>query len=122
MASDTFILQHLGAEEGPYTVAELQAMARAGRIKPNALARREGGAWFSVGDVPGVYSKREWLVALLLSIFLGGFGIDRFYLGHTGLGVLKLVTLGGCGLWSLVDMILIALDQVRDDQDLPLKR
>ncbi len=44
---------------------------------------------------------------LLVSIFAGGLGIDRFIIGDTGLGVGKLVTLGGCGIWAFVDWFLI---------------
>ncbi len=47
------------------------------------------------------------MVALILSILLGGLGIDRFYLGYIGLGVLKLLTGGGCGIWWLIDIIML---------------
>lgn len=66
--------------------------------------------------------KRSYMVALLLSIFLGGLGIDRFYLGYTGLGVLKLVTLGGCSVWWLIDLILIAIGKLPDAAGNPLER
>ncbi len=51
----------------------------------------------------------NWLVVLLLSFFLGSLGIDRFILGHVFLGVLKLITAGGFGIWWLIDLILIAI-------------
>jgi len=51
---------------------------------------------------------KKWLTALLLSILLGGLGVDRFYMGYIGLGVLKLILLGGFGIWWLIDLILIA--------------
>ena len=46
-------------------------------------------------------------ISLLLSVIVGGFGIDRFYIGDTGLGVLKLLTGGGLGVWWIVDMFVI---------------
>ncbi|MFH1613247.1 MAG: TM2 domain-containing protein [bacterium] len=52
--------------------------------------------------------KVNWTTTLIVSIFLGGLGIDRFIMGHVGLGILKLLTAGGCGLWWLIDVILIA--------------
>ena len=56
----------------------------------------------------GLPGNRNHLTALLLAVFVGGLGVDRFYLGYTGLGVLKLVTFGGLGIWWLIDLILIA--------------
>ena len=50
----------------------------------------------------------NWVVTLLMSIFFGYLGVDRFMMGHIGLGLLKLITCGGFGVWWLVDMILIA--------------
>ena len=119
-----FIVQRMGAEEGPFTVADLQMQARAGYLKPNAMVRRADGtgSWFSVGDIPGVFSEKEWLTALLISLFVGTLGIVRFYLGYTGLGILKLITLGGCGIWALIDFILIAMGSLGDANGLPLRR
>ncbi|MCK4352600.1 TM2 domain-containing protein [candidate division WOR-3 bacterium] len=61
-----------------------------------------------------VGAGKDWLVALLLSIFLGGLGIDRFYLGYIGLGILKLLTGAGLGIWWLIDLILIACNKLKD--------
>lgn len=46
-------------------------------------------------------------LAISLSLFFGGFGADRFYLGYTVIGFLKLLSLGGFGIWSLIDLILL---------------
>ncbi|MDR2481707.1 MAG: TM2 domain-containing protein [Spirochaetaceae bacterium] len=56
----------------------------------------------------------DWLALLLLSIFLGQFGIDRFYAGKIGTGILKLITVGGCGIWWLIDLIMIICGKFTD--------
>jgi TM2 domain-containing membrane protein YozV len=56
----------------------------------------------------------NWLTLLLLSIFLGEFGVDRFYVGKIGTGILKLITVGGCGIWWLIDLIMIICGKFTD--------
>ncbi|KYM88254.1 TM2 domain-containing protein almondex [Atta colombica] len=51
----------------------------------------------------------RWSTALILSITLGGFGADRFYLGHWQEGIGKLFSFGGLGVWTLIDVILISM-------------
>jgi hypothetical protein len=66
--------------------------------------------------------SKDWLTTLLLSIFVGQLGVDRFYLGYIGLGVLKLLTVGGCGIWWLVDVLMIATDKMKDAKGRTLHR
>jgi len=58
--------------------------------------------------------KRKFLTALLLSIFVGALGVDRFYMGLVGTGILKLITLGGLGIWWVIDLILVATNSLKD--------
>ena len=67
------------------------------------------------------FPQRSWIVALLLSIFLGYLGIDRFYIGRTKSAIVKLVTLGCFGIWWLSDIILIAAEYRKDAYGRPLK-
>ncbi|MCB9764203.1 MAG: TM2 domain-containing protein [Alphaproteobacteria bacterium] len=59
-------------------------------------------------------SERNWTITLLLCFFLGALGVHRFYTGHIGIGVIQLLTAGGCGVWVIYDLIMILLDRYTD--------
>ena len=61
-------------------------------------------------------SDKDWLTTLLLCIFLGGLGIHRFYTGNMLFGILQLITLGGCGVWTLIDLIMILTGKFTDGE------
>tara|TARA_A100001037_G_C14991445_1_gene562790 strand:+ start:522 stop:743 length:222 start_codon:yes stop_codon:yes gene_type:complete len=65
-------------------------------------------------------SDKDWTTLLILSVLLGGLGVDRFYAGHIGLGVLKLLTVGGCGIWAIIDIIMVATGKFTDADGLPI--
>jgi hypothetical protein len=139
-----------GQQYGPIDEATVRGWLGEGRVGAASLSFKTGEAqWIPLRDrtdfadllavaaqvpAPGVPpyappagptpmtpdAPRDWLVALLLSIFLGTFGVDRFYLGHVGLGIGKLLTFGGCGIWWLIDVILIAVGNVTDSKGRPL--
>ena len=67
-------------------------------------------------------SDKDWMTTLLLAFFLGFLGVDHFYAGKTMTGILKLITLGGCGLWSLIDFIMIITESYKDGNGLVIKK
>ncbi len=68
----------------------------------------------------GMTSDKDWTVLLILSILLGGLGVDHFYTGKIGTGILKLITLGGCTIWALIDIIMVATGSFKDSNGLPV--
>jgi TM2 domain-containing membrane protein YozV len=64
----------------------------------------------------------DWTVTLILAIVVGAYGVDRFYTGNITLGILKLITLGGCGVWWIIDIIMIVTGTYTDVYGRPLMR
>ena len=61
-------------------------------------------------------SDKRVLPAAILAFFFGVFGVHRFYAGKVGTGVVQLLTLGGLGIWALVDFVLIVCGEFRDGE------
>ncbi len=66
-------------------------------------------------------SDSKVLPAFLMCFFLGCFGVHRFYVGKIGTGVAQLLTLGGLGIWALIDWIMIIAGAFKDKEGRPLK-
>lgn len=66
-------------------------------------------------------SEKDKIVTLILCLFLGIFGAHRFYVGKIFTGFFMLITLGGVGVWSFIDLIMIVTDNFKDVDGLPMK-
>lgn len=83
-----------------------------GETSPAAEICVKCGVRLAQAAPPG--EGKDWLTSLLLCLFLGYLGIHRFYTGHTAIGIVQLLTLGCCGIWTLVDLIMIITGSFRD--------
>lgn len=123
---------------GPVDLATARQWVQEGRIVASTIViDDETGQRMPAGDIPAlglyptapptqyasppVHSERTLLAAILLALLLGFLGAHRFYLGYTGIGVIQLLTCGGCGIWALIDAIMIATGSLKDVNGLPLK-
>ena len=65
--------------------------------------------------------KKSFVATLVLAILLGNLGVHRFYVGKIGTGIVTLLTLGGLGIWTLIDIIMIAVGNFKDSSGLLIK-
>lgn len=72
-------------------------------------------------SVVGRVSDKGFVPTVLLCFFLGVLGVHRFYVGKIGTGILQLITLGGLGIWALIDFIMIVVGKFTDGDGLPVK-
>ena len=66
-------------------------------------------------------SEKSFVAVLLLCVLLGALGIHRFYAGRIVTGILMILTLGGLGIWTLIDIIMIATGSFKDSKGLKIK-
>ena len=66
-------------------------------------------------------SEKDFLAMMLLCFFLGYLGMHRFYAGKVGTGILMLLTLGGFGIWTIIDFLYIVTGNFRDGRGLKIK-
>lgn len=61
--------------------------------------------------------QRHFLITFFFSFMWGTFGVDRFYMGYIGTGIIKLLTFGGFGIWTTIDLFVIMAGAMKDKQD-----
>ncbi|MCH5642000.1 MULTISPECIES: NINE protein [unclassified Gordonia (in: high G+C Gram-positive bacteria)] len=123
--SGAYYINVLGQEQGPLDVGQLHQMALAGQLKSSTIVRSaDNPNQFPAGQIPGLFSDKSKMIAGLLEIFLGSFGVGRFYLGYTGLGIAQIavvwLTCGLGAIWPLIDGIMMLLGKVPDSDNRPL--
>src|SRR5262249_28124639 len=74
------------------------------------------------GPQGGPRSTKQWSTALILFIVLGQLSAHRFYAGKIGTAILQIITLGGLGIWLLIDFILLVTGNFTDSNGIPLNR
>jgi TM2 domain-containing membrane protein YozV len=111
----------LASADGNISYKELKAIATEVKGSKLSLKERIGLKLFgkkitskTVAPLSGANAAgKSQMVALILCFFLGCLGIHRFYLGYTWQGVVQLLTLGGCGVWALIDFIRIIIGDLQ---------
>ena len=85
---------------------------------PKCGVRQAGGTGMNAEQKE---NQNKWLITLVLCWLVGVFGVHRFYTGHTMIGILQLITFGGCGIWTIIDLIIILMGNYKDADGNPIK-
>ena len=101
--SDSNQLSNSDSNSDSNIVSEYQLKLAGAVFLAKRLPKAERAAFLMACD----QEAKDPTTILVISIFLGGLGIDRFVLGQTVIGILKLITLAGCGIWWFIDLFLI---------------
>lgn len=112
--SNPFSNQSNSASESPQYQPSIMNNAYNNNPQPivqNSVNTVSSQPTMSPNDAVG---EKSFLAAFILSLLLGWLGVDRFYLGKIGTGILKLITLGGFGIWYIIDLVLLLTNGVKD--------
>ena len=74
------------------------------------------------GDTAPPVGDKGFVPAILLCFFLGALGLHRFYVGKIGTGILMILTLGGFGIWMIIDFVMIVIGKFTDKEGRALIR
>lgn len=69
-----------------------------------------------------ISEPKKFIDTLILSLFVGVYGIHRFFTGYYAIGIIQLLTFGGCGIWSSIDFISICLGKYKDANNYELEK
>ncbi len=103
------------------TIAGAQKITKVAQLKAALKVKKEVKAIIKAAEkkekaaepVEGAATGKSQLIAAILAFFVGALGIHRFYLGYTGIGIAQILTLGGCGIWALIDLIRILMGDLK---------
>ncbi len=99
-------------------VSKMAEQGYFGLTVPEKYGGKAEKAWEDLDKAPSNSepSDKDFITTLLICVFLGGLGVHRFFVDKMGTGVLMLVTLGGLGLWWIIDIILIVTGSFEDSE------
>lgn len=112
----------IAAADGKVSFKELKTIATDLKGQKLTLKERIALKIFSKkisskATAPAASGGKSQVIALILCALVGGLGIHRFYLGYTWQGIVQLLTLGGCGIWALIDLIRIITGSLTPKDD-----